>query len=561
MTEERRKAIENIIDYSVVEINESQLEQKLEADLAEKLADLDSLRDDLQHIGSVDHLGDTILNAVWDQFATQVAITAGQDFLRENGGLTLDLSDEAHIQSTEAFAEGVFATHYKGDIDFRQRYEDWQKNFQRDDSGNIIYHSTRGGKLEPTLVKDARKPYDALRPKGSKEAHTDMDHTVPTAEYIRNTGANAHLTEAERVTHANSAANLREMDSSLNRSKSDMSMEQWLDTPNARGQKPEEIFSISSEQMEKMRKDGADAKEAFQAEIAEGEKRTIESGRQSQKQEFYRVGKQVLKAAFMSLLLDLVKEIVRKLILWLKSTAKSIKTFIDHLKQAILTFFARLQQLLINAADAAITTVAYAILGPVVGLVKKAIVMLKQGWRSLKEAVEYLRKPENRGKPVRELLPQVGIIVVSGLSAIGAMALGEVIEAELMAIPFLAAPIPIIGTPANLIGTMLGAIVCGVVGAIAINLINRYIAEQQKADNASAQAEKRQDILSLQDNLIGIKSDKIDATQRIVAQSIIERHKSAGNTMAEMLNSILDPSLEESQRRNSDELDRLLQGG
>lgn len=561
MTEEKRKALEDIIDYSGVDIDETQLEQQLEAALAEKLDDLDSLREDLQHIGSVEHLGDTILNAVWDQFATQVAITAGEDFLRENKRLTLDLSEDAHIQSTENFEKGIFATHYTGDIDFRQRYDDWQKNFQRDDAGNIIYHTTRGGKLEPTLVKGARKPYDAMRPKGSKEAHIDMDHTKPAAAYIRDAGANAHLTEAERIAHANSDANLRALDSSLNKSKSDMTMEQWLDTPNARGQKPEEIFDLSPEQIAKMRKDGEDAEAAFQDEIAKGEKRTIESGRQSQKQEFYRVGKQVLKATFMSLLLELVKEIIRKLILWLKSTAKSIKTFINYMKQAILTFFARLQQLLVNAADSAFTTVAYAILGPVVGVVKKAIVMLKQGWRSLKEAVEYLRKPENRGKPMRELLPQVGIIVVSGLSAIGAMALGEVIETELMTIPFLAVPIPIIGTPANLIGTMLGAIICGVVGAIAINLINRYVAEQQKSDNTFAQAEKRNEIRALQDRLIGVKRDKADTTHREVAQSIADRHKTASGMMAEMLNNVLDPNLTESQKQNTEKLDRLLQGG
>lgn len=561
MSEDKRKSLDSLIEYSDIEIDEVQLEHQLESALAEQMDDLDSLREDLQHIGSVDHLGDVILNAVWDQFVTQVAITAGEDFLRENGGLTLDLSDDAHIQSTEMFAEGIFPTHYTGDIDFRQRYADWQNNFQRDAAGNIIYHTTRGGKPEPTLVKGARKPYDDARPKGSKNAHTDMDHTIPAAEYIRNAGANAHLSEAERVAHANSSGNLREMDSSLNRSKSDMTMEQWLDTPNARGQTPEEIFDISPEQAAKMRQDGADAEAAFQAEIAEGEKRTIESGRQSQKQEFNRIGKQALKAAFMSLLLELVKEIVRKLILWLKSNAKSIKTFIDHMKQAILTFFARLQQLLLNAADAAVTTVAYAILGPVVGLIKKAIVMLKQGWVSLKEAVEYLRKPENRGKPVRELLPRVGIIIVSGLSAIGAIALGEVIEAELMTIPFLASPIPVIGTPANLIGTMLGAIVCGVVGAIAINLINRYVADQQKVDNAAAQAEKRKEILALQGRLVDVKSDKVDLTQRTVTQSIADRHKAAGGMMSDMLSSILDPSLSESQRQNSEKLDRLLQGG
>ncbi len=561
MLDERRKGIEDIIEYSDIEIDEYQLEQQLEAALAENLGELDSLRDDWQQIGSADQLGNTILNAVWDQFTAQVAITAGEDFLRENRGLTLDLSDDAHIQTTENFSEGIFATHYTGDIDFRQRYDDWQKNFQRDDRGNIIYHTTRGGKTEPTLIKGARKPYDDARPKGSKEMHTDMDHTIPAAALIRDPAANAHLTEAERVSFANSGKNLREMDSSLNRSKSDMTMEQWLDTQNARGQKPDEIFDISPEQAAKMRQDGKNADAALQAEIDKGKQRTIESGRQSQKQEFYRVGKQVLKAAFMSLLLELVKEIVRKLILWLKSKEKSIKTFLDYLKQAILTFFARLQQLLVNAADAAVTTVAYAILGPVVGVVKKAIVMLKQGWQSLKEAVSFLRKPENRGKPIRELLPQVGIIVVSGLSAIGAIGLGEVIEAELMTIPFLAAPIPVIGTPANLIGTMLGAIICGVVGAIAINLINRYVADQQKSDNAKAQVEKRNEILGIQSRLIDVKSNRADSAQRDVAQSIAYRHKAAGSMMAEMLNNILDPNLAESQKQNSEELDRLLQGG
>lgn len=561
MTKESKKAVEDFTDYSMVEIDEVKLEQQLEDALSEKLSDLDLLREDLQHIGSVEHLEEVIVNAIWEQFVTQVAITAGDDFLRENRGLTLDLSDEAHIQSTQNFSEGIFASHYTGDIDFRQRYVDWQSNFQRDDAGNIIYHTVRGGKLEPTLVKNARKPYDIERPRGSKEAHVDIDHTVPAARYIRDAGANAHLTEAERIAHANSAANLREMDSSLNKSKSDMTMEQWLDNPNARGQKPDEIFDLAPEQIDKMRKDGEDAEAAFQAEVARGEKRTIESGRQSQKQEFYRVSKHVLKAAFMSLLLELVKEIVRKLILWLKSAEKSIETFINHMKRAILTFFARLRKLLVNAADAAVTTAAYAILGPVVGMVKKAIVMLKQGWHSIKEAVVYLRKPENRGKPLKELLPQIGIIVISGMSAVSAMALGEVIEAELMTIPFLAAPIPVIGTPANLIGTMLGAIICGIIGAIAIYLINRYLSNEQQFNNEQVQQEKRNEILELQDNLISLKCNNALISMKKVQQSVPERHKSVNGMMVEMLNNITDAELAESQRRHSHALDCLLNGG
>ena len=106
MTDDSRRVLEDIIDYSDTEIDETQLEQQLEAALADRLDDLDSLRDDLQHIGSVDHLGDVVLNAIWDQFAAQVAISAGEDFLRENRGLTLNLSADAHIQTTENFENG-----------------------------------------------------------------------------------------------------------------------------------------------------------------------------------------------------------------------------------------------------------------------------------------------------------------------------------------------------------------------------------------------------------------------------------------------------------------------
>ena len=51
MTDESRKVIEDILEYSNIEIDESQLEQQLEAALAEKMDDLDSLRDDLQPLG------------------------------------------------------------------------------------------------------------------------------------------------------------------------------------------------------------------------------------------------------------------------------------------------------------------------------------------------------------------------------------------------------------------------------------------------------------------------------------------------------------------------------
>lgn len=552
------EAILAAIKFVEAEVNLDDLEQSLQAELEEKLDDLDFLQEAHEHIDSPDHLGETVMNVVWEQFMNQVAATAGEDFIKENRGLTLDLSSKAHIQTTEAFADGVIAAH-NTIIDYQQRYDDWQAKFEKDDHGDIITHKTRSGKDEATLVKGARAPFDAERPSGSVERHTDMDHTIPAAEIIRDPAANAHMTQEEQVAFANSEANLNEMDSSLNRSKGDMSTAEWLDNPNARGQKPDEIFDISAEDDQKLREKDAEAREEYEKQKDAAEKRSSEAGKQSQKKEFYRISKTVLRTALMTLLASLLKKIIGKLILWLKSTDKALNTLIEHIKMAIVSFVSELKNLLVRTTDSVLISIATSIIGPVVGVIRKTITLLKQGWKSLKEAVQYLRKPENRGKPLSHLLPQVGIIVVTGLSGVGAIALGEFIEKSLIGIPFLAVEIPLLGSPANLIGMLMGAIVCGVIGAIAINLINKHIAKQQENDNLDAQIDKKNEILAVQDQLLCAKGEKFNITQQEVSQDVSERHKSAVSHMTEIVEGILDPTISEVQGLSKEELDRMLQ--
>ena len=559
MATENEKAILEAIEFEAEEVGLDDLEQILQAELEEKFDNLDFLQTEREHISNPDHLGETVMNVVWEQFMNQVAVTAGQDFIKENGDLTLDLRSEAHIQTTENFADGKIATHNKK-IDYQQRYDDWQSNFVKDESGKVVTHKTRSGKEEATLVKGARKPFDDDRPSGSVEKHTDMDHTVSAAEIIRDPAANAHMTKEEQIAFANSEANLNEMDSSLNRSKGDKAMTEWLDNPNANGQKPDEIFDISEEDDKKMRQKDAEAREEYEKQKKEAEKRSIEAGKQSQKEEFFRIGKKALRTALMALLATLLKEITSKLILWLKSADKNLDTLIEYIKRAIKSFVSKLKNLLISTTDSVLTTIATSIIGPVVGIIKKTITLLKQGWKSIKEAIQFLRKPENRGKPLSYLLPQVGIIVVTGLSGVGAIVLGEFIEKALMGIPFLAVDIPLLGSPANLIGMLMGAIVCGVIGAIAINLINRYVAKQQKTDNLDAQIDKKNEILAVQDKLLDVKGQKLANTYQEVVRNVSERHKEAGEQLTDLLESVLDPSVTEAQDMNNDELDKLLQG-
>ena len=127
MAAENEKAILAAMEFEEDDVNLDDLEQSLRADLEDKLEELDFLQEEREQINHPDHLGETVMNVVWEQFMNQVAATAGEDFIRENGGLTLDLRSEAHIQTTERFSKGKIATH-NTQIDYQKRYDDWQSS-------------------------------------------------------------------------------------------------------------------------------------------------------------------------------------------------------------------------------------------------------------------------------------------------------------------------------------------------------------------------------------------------------------------------------------------------
>lgn len=514
-----------------------ELEEKLQSQLEEELADMQFLAEEKEKIGNPDNLGNVIMDVVWEQFINQVAVTAGEDFIKENRGLHLDLRKEAHIQTTENFADGKIATH-NTEIDYQQRYDDWQSNFVKDENGNVVTHQTRSGKEEATLVKGARKPFDKGRPTGSAENHTDMDHTVSAAEIIRDPAANAHMTKDEQIAFANSDANLNEMDSSFNRSKGDKSMTDWLDNPNSSGQKPDEIFDVSAEDEAKLRQKDAEAREEYEKQKKEAEQKSIEAGKKSRKEEAFRIGGKALRAVLMQLLAELVREIVAKMVKWFKSSKKALDTLLDSLKEAIHSFIGKMKQHLINAGNTLFTTVATAIIGPIVGTIKKVWIMLKQGWSSLKNAIAYIKDPANKGKPIGRLMMEVGKIVIAGMTGIGAMVLGEVIEKGLMTIPIFAVEIPLLGSLANILGIFLGAVVAGIIGAIAINIIEKQIEKSMKRDNVDAQIEKGNEILRTQHQLQAVNEVKLDHTKGTTAQNIHDRHVAAANVMADSVENL-----------------------
>ena len=538
---ENKKQLEEWAELDTDSIDFDDLESKLDSELEEQMADLVGLEADREKIGNPDTIGHTVMNVVWEQFINQVGVVAGEDFIKENRGLTLDLRDSAHIQTTDNFAKGKIATH-NDKIDYQQRYDDWQSNFMHDENGNVITHSTRTGKQEATLVSGARKPFDQGRPVGSVERGTDMDHTVSAGEIIRDPEANAHMTKEEQIAFANSEANLNEMDAGQNRSKGDKSMTDWLDNPNKNGQKPDEIFDISEEQDKKYREKDAEARAEYEKQKKEGEQRSIETGKQSQKEEAMRIGGKALRSVVMGLLASLIKDIIRKLISWFRSGNRKLSTFIDSIKKAIKSFVSNLKEHLLNAGNTLVTTIATAIFGPVIGMIKKAWIFLKQGYKSVKDAIKFLKNPANKNMPFSIKMMEVGKIVIVGLTAGGAIVLSEVIEKGLMSIPGFAFEIPLLGSLASLVGMFLGALVSGLIGALALNLIDKLIAQKLKKINTQQQIEKKNEILATQSQLNKVVEKKVENTRNDTISSIKERHAEAADIMKDSINKIMSNS-------------------
>ena len=521
------------------EIDLDELEEKLQNRLDEEVSELKFLVEEKKKIGSVDNLGEIIKDIVWEQFLNQIAIVAGEDFIKENRNLTLDLSNEAHIQTTENFVKGNIAIH-NSYIDYKERYDDWNENFQKDLNGNIITHTTRTGKEENTLVSGARNIFDKNRPTGLSSDNIDMDHTISAGEIIRDPEANAHMSKKEQVEFANSEVNLNKMNASLNRSKGDKSVSDWLDNPNSNGQKPKEIFNISSDDESKLREKDFKAREEYKKIKNEAEEKSMILGRKSQKEEAFKVTGKALRAVFMQLLAELIKEIIAKLVKWFKSVKKSLSTLLESLKEAIHSFIGKLETHLINAGKTIVSTIATAIIGPIFVTIKKVWMILQKGWNSLKEAIEYIRNPENKNKPIGILFMEVGNIIIAGLTGIGALVLGDVIEKRLMTIPIFAKDIPLIGSLANVLGIFFGAIIAGIIGAIAINFIQVQVEKCLKMENVDLQIIKGNEILNLQSQVQAVSEVRFGYHKNKVAQEVYDRHMIAAMEMKTAIDNIGD---------------------
>lgn len=547
-----------LLDENDIAIDEDldfdELERQLEEGLEDSLSELQFLEEDKAKISNPDNLGNAVMGVVWDQFIIQIGAVAGDDFIKENRGMTLDLRDEAHIQTAENFEKQNYATHNTF-VDYEQRGEEYRSNFytdpstkpnakqkqeQRFNKETQVWetYDTIDEEWKKQLKPDYRNPYEQERNKDKKNKFgsksVNKDHQVPDATIARDAETGAYMTLDEKVKMANDEANLNDLDSAANQSKNDHDGEKWVKHKrtgkHGTGQTNAEYFGIDEEEyIEKDKK----SKEFVEEEKKKKKDENIALGKKSQKAEAFRIGGKALRAAVMGLLAELIRNIIGKLITWLKSKEKSLKTFLGQVKEAISAFLKNIKQNLLKAGTTIASTVLSAIFGPVVSAIQKVWTLIKQGGKSVKEAIDYVKSPENRKKSFGILMLEIGKIVMTGLTGMGALVLGEVIEKGLMTFPVFAVEIPLLGSLANTIGIFLGAVVAGIAGALMLNLIDKLIAKKQRQEITEKQIEKGNEVLKKQAQVIAVNQEQLKRTKKKAGETIKKRYEAAAKVMKE----------------------------
>ena len=157
---------------------------------------------------------------------------------------------------------------------------------------------------------------------------------------------------------------------------------------------------------------------------------------------------------------------------------------------------------------------------------------------------EIRKTKEMTDKPFGVKVAQVGKIITVGLVGGSAIFLGEVFEKFLLTIPGMQIELPLIGTLANMIGLFLSSLVSGLVGAIVLNLIDKFIAKKLKAESDKKIIERKNEIMNLQQIQTFVVQNNVSATRESTINEILRNHETVNVESVQLINKIFDENNE-----------------
>ena len=105
--------------------------------------------------------------------------------------------------------------------------------------------------------------------------------------------------------------------------------------------------------------------------------------------------------------------------------------------------------------------------------------------------------------------------------------------------------LPLIGSLANIIGMFLASLVSGLVGAIIINLIDKFIAKKQKSDTQAATIEKGNQVIAKQHQIQMVSEIQLGREKENVQSNVSGRHQEAASIMKVAYESIMEDFVED----------------
>ena len=509
-----------------MEFDFDEMEGFLSKQLEESFSDLELLENNRAAVSDPDSLGKVVLNEVWNQFGNQIGLDMTNETL-------IQKYDREHPETYKEVSPSVLKD---------KRYKDANKAMKEQQKAGVLKDEYTGKDLKPN-------------------EKANLDHVVPRKELFdnkRRKQANLSVTDL-----ANKEENLKPTNEALNKSKGAKSNKEYVETREIRekalleqnkkaNKKVDESNksnlekSLQKEKNNKSLNDKLAADDDLMMQVDKEARKAINKDIRvnATKEVGKKAGKDALKTMTISALFSLSKEIMNGLIRFFKEKSKSFNRFLSEMKESIKSFFSKIISVLQTGASTLIGTIISEIFGPIVSIFKKLASLIKQGISSVIDAVNYLRDKKNKDKPFGVKVAQVGKIITVGLVGGSAIFLGEVFEKFLLTIPGMQIELPLIGTLANMIGLFLSSLVSGLVGAIVLNLIDKFIAKKLKAESDKKIIERKNEIMNLQQIQTFVVQNNVSATRESTMNEILRNHETVNVESVQLINKIFDENNE-----------------
>lgn len=514
-------------NFENVELNEEnfnfdELEAKLEAKLESDLADYKFLEVEKEKIGNPDSFGKVISDEIWKQFANQIG---------------LDITNETLIQKYDREHPETY-DEVKDKVMKDSKYKEANKKMKTKQQNGELTDSYTGKKMK-------------------KNDKANLDHVVSRKELYENARRKQANLSTEEL--ANKDENLQPTNDSLNKSKKEKSVDKYVAQREERERKLREQNEKANKKIDESNMSPAEKKAAkaknnkrLQDKLNADDERMKAADKKARnainkdiaigvtKQVGKKAATDALKQMSIEALFTLLKEIMNGMVRFFKSQAKSFKLFLAEMKKAIHNFFSKITSFLKTGATSFVGTIVSEIFGPIVSMFKKLSSIIKQGVSTIWDAIKYLKDEKHKSEPFSIKIAQVGKIIVGGLVAGGAILLGNTFETALLTVPGMQIQLPLLGSLASIIGLFLASLVSGIIGAIVLNFIDKFIANKLRSNIVEKQIDSSNKILKQQKQLEVVSKMRNEQVKSKIAVSIKDRHEKAAEAMKDIIERMTD---------------------